>query len=176
MFDIFDETNINKKINISNSILGIAYFKSCQVKTKTMEIQKLSKPWVTSSLRRCIERKHQLHKNSLINPTLLADFKRYRNTLRNLIKTAKKSYYHNNFESATDMKTTWRRVSSVVRPNRVIPKLIWKINDKLVTDSTEIVSTFNNHFSSVAQVLNANIPTLPDDQTANVKRIRNYFF
>ena len=101
--------------------------------------------------------------------SLLADFKRYRNTLRNLINTAKKSYYHNLFESATDMKTTWRRINSVVRPNRVNPKLKLKVNDELVTDSTEIASTFNNHFSSVTQVLNANIPNLPDDPTANVK-------
>ena len=44
-----------------------------------------------------------------------------------------------------------------------------KVNDELVTDSTEIASTFNNHFSSVAQVLTANISNLPDGPTANVK-------
>ena len=80
-----------------------------------MATQKLSKPWITPSLRRCIEGKHQLHKNSLINPSILADFKRYRNTLRNLIYTAKKSCSHNLFESATDMKKTWQRINSVVR-------------------------------------------------------------
>ena len=37
-------------------------------------------------------------------------------------------------------------------------------------------STSNNHFSSVAQALKANIPNLPDDPTANVKRIRISFF
>ena len=172
---MFDGVNINEKFNILNSIIEKTYFKNCQVKTKTMATQKLSKPWITPSLRRCIERKHLLHKNSLTNPSLLADFKRYRNTLRNLINTAKKTYYHNLFESATDMKTTWRRINSVVRPNRVNPKLKLKVNDELVTDSTEIASTFNNHFSSVAQVLNANIPNLPDDPTANVKRVRNSF-
>ena len=73
------------------------------------------------------------------------------------------------------MKTAWRRIKSVVRPNRVNPKLKLKVKDELVTDSIEIASTFNNHFSSVAQVLNTNIPNLPDDPTANVKRIRNSF-
>ena len=140
-----------------------------------MITQKLSKPRITPSLRRCIERKHQLHKNSLINPSLLADFKSYRITLRNLLNTAKKSYYHNLFESANDMKTTWQCINSVVRPSQVIPKLKLKVNDEIVIDSTEIASKFNNHFSSVAQILNAIVPNLSDDPTANVERLRISF-
>ena len=73
------------------------------------------------------------------------------------------------------MKTTWRHIDSVVRPNRVNPDLKLNVYDELFTYSTEIASTFNNHFSSVAQALNANIPNLPDDPTANVERIRNSF-
>ena len=70
------------------------------------------------------------------------------------------------------MKTTWLRINSVVLPNRVKLKLKMKVNNEIVTCSTEIASTFNNSFSSVAQVLKVNIPYWPDDQTANVKRIR----
>ena len=80
MFDIFDEVNINEKFNILNPTIEKVYFKNFQVKTKTMATQKLSKPWITPFLHTCIERKHHLHKNSVINPSLLADFKRYRNT------------------------------------------------------------------------------------------------
>ena len=58
------------------------------------------------------------------------------------------------------MKTTWRRINSVIHPNRVKSKLKLKLNDELLTDTTEIASTFNNHFSNVAQVLNANNITL----------------
>ena len=74
------------------------------------------------------------------------------------------------------METTWRCISSVNQPNRVNPKLKLKVKEESLTDSTEIASTFNNHFSSVAQVLNANIPNLSDDPTANVKRIRTPLF
>ena len=63
MFDIFDEVNINEKFNFSKSIIEKTCFKNCQVKTKTIATHKLSKPWVTPFLRRCFERKHQLHKN-----------------------------------------------------------------------------------------------------------------
>ena len=57
----------------------------------------------------------------------------------------------------------------------VNPKLKLKVNDEFVTVSTELASTFNKHFSSVTQVLNANIPNLPDDPTDKAKRIRNLF-
>ena len=74
------------------------------------------------------------------------------------------------------MKTTRRNLNNVVRPNRVRPKVKLKVNDELVTDSTEIISAFNNHFSSFTQALNANLSNMPDDPTANVKPIRNSFF
>ena len=51
----------------------------------------------------------------------------------------------------------------------VNPKLKLKVNDEFVTVSTELASTFNKHFYSVARVLNANIPNLPDCPIANIK-------
>ena len=68
------------------------------------------------------------------------------------------------------METTWRRINNVPRPSRVKPKLKLKVNDKLVSDSTEISSAFNKHFSSVAQILNANVPSLDDEQKVNIKK------
>ena len=54
-------------------------------------------------------------------------------------------------------------------------KLKLKVNDEVVRDSTEIVSTFNDHFSGVEQVLHVINPYLPDDPTANVKQVRKSF-
>ena len=76
-----------------------------------------------------------------------------------LMNNTKKRYYHNLFESATYMKTTWRRINSVFRPNQVNLKLELKVNDKLVTDSSGIAFTNNNNFSTVAQILKQIIQT-----------------
>ena len=65
------------------------------------------------------------------------------------------------------MKTTGGFINSVVHPNRIVPKLKLKVNDEIVTYSTEKVSTFNNDLSSVAQVMNESIPNLPDEPTPN---------
>ena len=56
----------------------------------------------------------------------------------NLINTDKKNYYHNLFESTTDMKATWRPINSVFRPKQVTLKLKLKMNDQLVARSPEI--------------------------------------
>ena len=69
------------------------------------------------------------------------------------------------------MKTILRRINMVTRPSRVDAKLKLKVSDESATVSTEIAFTINNHLFSVAQVLDANIRSLPDNPTANVKRI-----
>ena len=73
------------------------------------------------------------------------------------------------------MKITNRRINSVLRATRVRPKHKLKVNAELVTVPTKIASTFSDHFSSVAQVRNAVIPTLPDDPAANIRRMRKSF-
>ena len=100
---------------------------------------------------------------------------RYRNTLRNSINTAKKTYYHNLFETASDMKTTWRRINSLLHPNRSNPQLKLKVNDDIITDSSTIASKFNTHFAEVAPSLDANIPRLSDDPVANTQAVSNSF-
>ena len=71
------------------------FHKNFQVKTKTMANQKLSEPRTTVSFHSCIKIKHQLHKHPVINPSLLANVKRYRYILRNLKSIATKNFYQN---------------------------------------------------------------------------------
>ena len=75
------------------------------MKTKTMQTQKLSKPWITASLCRSIDRKIHLNKDSMFDPSHNANFKIYRKTLHNFFNATKK-YYPKHFESATDIETT----------------------------------------------------------------------
>ena len=73
------------------------------------------------------------------------------------------------------MKTTWQRNNSVYGQSRVNPNFKLKVNDQIATGSTETASTLNNQFSSVAHILNANIPKLSDNLTADAKQIRSSF-
>ena len=107
-FQVFSEFSIGDKFKFVDSLIQKACFKYCSNKTKTIVSPKPSKPWITALLHRCMIRKHQLHKDLLNNPLLQDKCKRYRNTLRNSNNTAKKIFYHNLFETASDIKTTCR--------------------------------------------------------------------
>ena len=87
----------------------------------------------------------------------------------------KNYHYHKLFEFDTDKEPTWSCAISLLCFNRASPQIKLKVYDGLVTSSTEITSTFNNHFYSVALVRNVNSPSLPDDPTAYVKIMKNSF-
>ena len=165
----------NDKFKIFDSLIQNAYFKHCSRKTKLIASPEVSKPWITASLRRCINREHKLHKESLNNPLLQDEYKRYRNTFRNSINTTKKTYKHNLLETASDMKTTWRRINSLLHLNRSNPQLKLKANDDIITDSSTIASKFNTHFAEVAHSHDTNIPRLPDDPAASIHASSNSF-
>ena len=77
--------------------------------------------------------------DSLMNPSLLANFKIYCDVLRNLINTAKNNYYNNLFQFAAKMKTTWRRINSVLCPSRINPKLKLEVNDEMLTEQKWLI-------------------------------------
>ena len=71
-FQVFSELSINDKFINFDSLIQKAYFKHCSKKTKTIASPEVSKPWITASLR--INRKHQLHKDSLNYPLLQDEY------------------------------------------------------------------------------------------------------
>ena len=71
-----------------------------------MAAQKLSKLLITARFCRGIGREYQLHKDSLITSSLIANFKRYRDTPVNLINAAEENLNINLFEFATNVKIT----------------------------------------------------------------------
>ena len=156
---------------LSYSLISLVLF--CSKKTKIIASPKVLKPWLTASSRRCINRKHKLHKDSLNNQFLQDKYTRYRKTLRNSINTAKKTFHHNLFKTASDMKTTWRCINSLLHPNRSNPQLKPKVKFDIITEPSTFASTFNTHFAEVAPCLDANIPRLPHDLVANIQAISN---
>ena len=72
------------------------------------------------------------------------------------------------------MKTTGRRIDSVLRLSRVKFRLELKVNFELVKYLKETDSTIKNIFSSVALFLDANTPSLPRDQNNQCKKNNEY--
>lgn len=85
-----------------------------------------------------------------------AEYKRYRNKTRKLIRNAKRKHFANSIETLKDTKTLWKHLKSVhngsTSSSKTLPDEL-VIEGEHFTDSQTIASKFNEYFTSVAQIL-----------------------
>ena len=137
------------------------YYNRCfPLKTKIVGTKRLSKPWITSALHKSINRKHilfKLVKRNRYNPDV---YKRYCNTLNNLLKIAKLNYYKQKFEATKqDLKKTWKIINSTIRPGKKCSN-ITKLynNNEVVSDPKLIAESLNSHFAGIGIALKNALP------------------
>ena len=73
---------------------------------------------------------------------------------------AKKTYYTHYFQSnLNDIKNTWKGIKELIniKPSKSKQKISLNINNKVITDETEISNAFNDFFSTVAGELSEKI-------------------
>ena len=86
------------------------------------------------------------------------------------IKDAKKIFYHKTFTAyKNDMKKTWATINETLNKNKnkndFPPEYI--INNKSITDSTEIANHFNNYFANIGLNLASNIDLVTNSYNFN---------
>ena len=100
-----------------------SYNKSFPIKTKTVTLKDLQKPWVTETHLSQINKRDnlkKLFKKKKINKRVFTEF---RNKLRNDLRQAKRIYFEEQFEnSSNNIKKTWEVINSIIRKKRYIPK------------------------------------------------------
>ena len=102
-------------------------------------------------------------KNKIMKQLHHKNYKSYRNLLSKPLKRAKEKYFTNFFnESIKDIKKTWykkfsiKTLVSMKQKNNDTPSLITK-NEKYINDPVSIANTFNNFFTSFAEVVHSKI-------------------
>ena len=89
-----------------------------------------------------------------------SNHKNYRNLLPTLLKKAKEKYFTNFFnENIKDIKKTWKGIKTLIsmkEENNDTPSLITKY-EKYINDPVSIANTFNNFFTSVAEIVHSKI-------------------
>ena len=86
-------------------------------KLSAKEIKQLSKPWITSGIRRSIRIKNKLYKRFIKTQSAYyhTKFKLYRNKLNHLIKISKVDYYRRYFSSnTTHIKNIWKGIKQII--------------------------------------------------------------
>ena len=105
-----------------------------------------------------------------------ADYKRYRNKTKDLIRKAKRKHFSESVINSRDTRTIWQHFRTVNNKsntsNSNLPEELI-INNERITTSLDIASKLNNYFSSISELLNGNeIHTSPLDVT-ELKRFIN---
>jgi len=171
IFPAYDMLPIDDRLSIFMHILTKAYDRNFPIMTKNISYKRLFSPWISVSLRRCIDHKHKLYRSAMNNSSLFNQYQRYNNMLKCIIKSCKRNYYQQKFDlNSKNIKDTWKTINSLIRPKVRKNKISLKIDDSIESDPEIISELFNNHFISLAPKLNSCIPQIDIDPLSYVTR------
>ena len=167
--DFFVECNtydVNYKCEWFTNNLMKLYYRDCPKQTKTLTIKRLLKPWITANIRRMANFKHYLFKQYKQNNISFQRYNLYKNNLNNVIKKAKRNFYISKFENSNrNIKKTWKTINSVLTKSKKTSNKISLLdrNGDEVHDPVNIANMFCDHFSTIADQLDADIPMTNTD-------------
>ena len=137
-----------------------------QILRKFRSLKFLTKPWIMQGLQNSIKKKSNIYsrfvkcKNKILKELHPNNYKSYRNLLSTLLKRDKEKYFTNFFnKNIKDIKKTWKGIKTLVsmkQKNNDTPSLTTK-DKKYINDPVSIANTFNNFFTSVAEIVHSKI-------------------
>ena len=130
------------------------------------EIKSKFKPWITSAIRNSMKRRDKFYKKFIKakNADIKIEYEKLYKDLRNrivqLCRVSKKTYFQNYFtNNASNIKNTWKGINQIINVNKKGNKspssLI--VNNKLISDPSEVANKFNEYFSTIAEKLQSKI-------------------
>ena len=129
------------------------------IKTKYISNKQFSKPWITPDIIKLIKAKSKMFNLLRLGIITNDENNAYKNRVKNILKKSKASYYKSLFNrNRNDIKKTWDIINNLcnnVNSNKQIKKILW--NNVEYTDDQNIAEIFNEHFYSVAVVLEQNL-------------------
>lgn len=114
------------------------------------------KPWITKDILNKINRKNNLFKTYVITKSNqdFIEFKKYRNYLRKIIRTAENNYYIYEFNKyKLNPKKSWNLINEILGKTKTKHDILEEIvyENTLIKDNFTICNTFNNFFSDVTK-------------------------
>lgn len=157
--ETWDELYNSNDVNIAANTFIIKFKDAINFATKKIKLNNKCRkrnPWITQGLMRSAAVKQSLYKKSLSNlgdVNIQNSYKKYRNKLSELIKTAKQNYYKNEIEKNKFCnKTLWKTINSYTNKKTTtssIKKI--KYEDNIIEDQKMIANKFNTYYSEVGK-------------------------
>ena len=133
-----------------------------KMKTKSYN-QILRDPWLTNSLKNCLNKQKRMYKSTLVNASthIFNKYKTYRNTLQKVIRYSKHQYYLNKCtEYKNNSRKLWNLINSKITKCNNKTESIEKIKVENIykSDPKSITSTLCKHFSTIGKKYAEKIP------------------
>ena len=135
------------------------YNKHFPLRKHTFKEKHKDKTYITQAIKNSIKHRNKLQKLYAKWPiTYGAVFKRYRNMLTSIIRTAKENHYKCQLkENEGNAKKTWGIVSSLLgKSNSALPNCM-SFENNMHSNNQDIADSFNNYFCNIASTLAKNI-------------------
>ena len=160
--EIMDDTNTQTAYTNFHSLFT-KIFSQCFPFKKLSTPYKTNLPWLSTGLKKSINNKNWLYTKHHRHPTPLntSIYKKYRNHLNHLLRSAQRSYYQSQLElNKHNLKKSWTIINTVINRKKVTKHKIetLNINGKQSSDPSEIAEFFNTYFTNIGKTLDAKIP------------------
>ena len=142
-------------MNIYNTSFPLRRVKAAKFKS--------NKPWISGGLLTSIRKKNKLYKKFLNVPTSSYEnmYKKYKNKLNHLLRSAKRLYYEERLESTkTNIKTTWKILNEIINKKTRKNSLpsVFIANNQNIDNPLNIANRFCDYFTNIGPNLANNIP------------------
>lgn len=145
--NVYQELEIDRKLSNFNTILLGLMDKHAPQQTKT--IKQFSAPWMSKDILKLLAKRNKLRKIYLRSKSLtdLENFRTARNTVKQLIRSAKIKYYYDKFGSRQNTSAMWSTIRTL------------GIGKSSTQNSEPVISVqaLNSHYASVSTVNNPDI-------------------
>ena len=139
------------------------YNKHFPIKEYRIKEKHAIKPYITSAIKTSIKQRNRLQKLYAKWPlTYEKAFKRYRNMLTSVIRTAKENHYKSTLkENSSNAKGTWKIVNDLLGRKCKVNPVSFISQGEATSDNVSISEGFNEYFCNVANTLAQNIEDTP---------------
>ena len=147
---------------------------------RNKRVRNKKSPWLSAELKKSMINRDKLKKQAVSSndPLFWKKFKKERNRLNNEIKKAKADYYKSQVESNIgNPKAIWKCINQITHRkatnNSSINEL--KVNNKSVTEPSDISDILNRHFISIGPNLASALPIGDTDFESYITPARSVF-
>ena len=150
-----------------------AYDKHFPLKTIKATEYNSRLPWLTDALKESIAKKNKFYykQKRTDDPSDIRTYKRYKNMLTKILKSAERKHYSNLLEEhKNDLKKSWTILKSVLNRNKFgTVNTRFKHNNKIIDNKKDISNIFNNVFVNTGKDLAKKIPSHDTSPTRFLK-------